>query len=263
MKIAVCIKQVPDTETQPKIAGDGKSLEQGDVNWIISPYDEFAVEEALQIKQNAGDGEVIVISVGEDRVTSALRHALAMGADKAIHCKDAAFDGSDAAGYATVLAAAIRKLGDVNLVLLGKHGVGDDNQQVGTILAEKLGLPQASVVVKLEVAGDKATAHREIEGGHEVVETSLPAVITTQKGLNEPRYASLKGIMAAKKKPLEAWDAASMDLNPDSVGASGALTSYTSIELPPARQAGKILEGEPADMAKELARLLREEAKVI
>ncbi len=263
MKIVVCIKQVPDTETKPKIAADGRSLEPADVNWVISPYDEFALEEALKIKEKAGGGEVIVVTVGEERAQSALRSGLAMGADRAVHCKDDAFAGGDAWATAKVLAAAIKKLGGADLVLAGKHGVGDDNQQVPTILAEILGMPQVTVVVKLDVADGKATAQREIEGGHEVVETSLPAIITAQKGLNEPRYASLKGIMAAKKKPLDVWDAKALDLAPDAVGAKGSLTTYLKLELPPKRSEGKILKGEPADVAKELARLLREEAKAI
>lgn len=262
MKIVVCIKQVPDTETRPKVAGDGRSLEQGEVNWVISPYDEYAIEEGIKIKEAKG-GEVIAVSVGDDRVVSALRSALAMGADRAVHCKDAAFAGSDAAANAAVLVAAIKKLGGADIVLLGKHGVGDDNQQVGTIVAEKLDMPVVTVVTKLEVGDGTATAHREVEGGSEVVETTLPAVITAQKGLNEPRYASLKGIMAAKKKPLETWGAADLDLAPDSVGAKGAYTTYLKLELPPKRSEGKILTMEPAEAARELARLLREEAKAI
>jgi electron transfer flavoprotein beta subunit len=263
MKIVVCIKQVPDTETRPKVAADGRSLDPADVNWVISPYDEYAVEEALLIKEKAGAGEVVVVTLGEERAANALRTALAMGADRAVHCKDDAFAGSDAAATGRVLAAAVKKLGGADLVLLGKHGVGDDNQQVGPILAEALGMPQVTVVVKLELKDGKAVAHREIEGGTEIVETSLPAVISAQKGLNEPRYASLKGIMAAKKKPLDVWNAGALDLSPDAVGARGSLTTVLKLELPPRRAEGKVLKTEPAEAARELARLLREEAKAI
>ena len=257
MKIVVCIKQVPDTETRPKIGADGKSLDPADVNFVMSPYDEFAVEEAIQLQEKNG-GEVVVVSVGDDRVVKELRQALAMGADRAVHCKGDGFGALDAAATAEVLSAAIRKIGDVDLVLLGKHGVGADNQQVGSIVAENLDLPAVTVVVKLEVADGKLKAEREIEGGHEIVECHLPALVTAQKGLNEPRYASLKGIMKAKKKPLDAWDAAVLELSEVS-----PRTSYVKLEMPPERQAGRIIEGEPAEAAKELARLLREEAKVI
>ena len=185
-----------------------------------------------------------------------------MGADRAVHCKDEAYKDSDADGVGRILAAALKKVG-ADLILMGKLGMGDDYQIVPAVVAEHLGLPQVTVVTKLEIDGAKAVAHREIEGGHEVVETPLPAVITAQKGLNEPRYASLKGIMAAKKKPLDVWDAKALELSPDKVGAKGALTTFVKMELPPQRSGGKILTGEPADTAKELARLLREEAKAI
>jgi electron transfer flavoprotein beta subunit len=255
----VCIKQVPDTETRIKIGPDGKSIVEADVNWIVSPYDEFAVEEALRIKEKHG-GEVVLVTLGPDRAQSALRSGLAMGADSAVHLKDPLFDATDTLGTARALAAAIESLVPFDLVLTGQQGVGGDNSQVPGLLAELLDLPQVTVAVKVEIQDGKAAVEREIEGAHESWETSLPAVISAQKGLNEPRYASLKGIMAAKKKPIRTLDAAGLGLT----GADlGPRVEVTALELPPPRPAVKMVEGDPAAQARELVRLLSEEAKVI
>ena len=258
MKIAVCVKQVPDTETRVRIAPDGKGIVESDVNWIVSPYDEFAIEEALKIKEAKG-GEVVLVSVGPDRVQSALRNGLAMGADSAVHLKDAAFDGLDPLGTARVLAAAIKGLG-ADLILAGQQGVGGDHSQVPGLLAELLDLPQVTMAVKIELGDGQARVEREIEGAHEVWETSLPALISAQKGLNEPRYASLKGIMAAKKKPIDVKDAAALGLD---AAALAPRTTVAALELPPARQAVRMIEGDADTQVKELLRLLHEEAKVI
>ena len=258
MKIAVCIKQVPDTEARIRIAPDGKSIVEGDLNWIVSPYDEFAIEEALKIREAKG-GEVVLLTVGPDRAQAALRSGLAMGADSAVHLKDPAFDGLDPLGTAWVLAAALKPMAP-DLVLTGQLGVGGDNAQVPGLLAEILDLPQVTMVVKLEVGDAKATAEREIEGGREVWETELPAVISAQKGLNEPRYASLKGIMAAKKKTIQAQDAAALGLKPEDVKPR---TRVVGLEPPPLRAAGKMVAGDPDTQVKELLRLLHEEAKVL
>jgi electron transfer flavoprotein beta subunit len=258
LKIAVCVKQVPDTETRVRIGPDGKGIVESDVNWIVSPYDEFAIEEALKIKEAKG-GEVVLVTVGPDRVQSALRNGLAMGADSAVHLKDAAFEGLDPLGTARVLAAAIKGLG-VDLVLTGQQGVGGDNSQVPGLLAELLDLPQVTMAVKVELADGTARVEREIEGAHEVWETSLPAVISAQKGLNEPRYASLKGIMAAKKKPIDVKDAAALALD---AAALAPRATLVALELPPSRQAVRMIEGDADTQVKELLRLLHEEAKVI
>jgi electron transfer flavoprotein beta subunit len=258
LKIAVCVKQVPDTEARVRIAADGKGIAETDINWIISPYDEFAVEEALRIKEKKG-GEVVLVSLGPDRVQSALRSGLAMGADSAVHLKDALFEGLDTLGTARALAAAVKALG-ADLVLLGQQGVGGDNSQVPGLLAELLDLPQVTMAVKLEVEEGKATVEREIEGAHERWETSLPAVVSAQKGLNEPRYASLKGIMAAKKKTIEVKDAAALGLSAEALRSR---TTVAALEMPPARQAVRMVEGDPDTQARELIRLLHEEAKVI
>jgi electron transfer flavoprotein beta subunit len=258
MKIAVCVKQVPDTETRIRIGPDGKGIVETDVNWIVSPYDEFAIEEALRIKEAKG-GEVVVVSLGPDRVQTALRNGLAMGADSAVHLKDPLFEATDTLGTARALAAALEALAP-DLVLLGQQGVGGDNSQVPGLVAELLDLPQVTMAVKIELQEGQATVEREVEGAHEIWETSLPAVISAQKGLNEPRYASLKGIMAAKKKPIETKDAAAVGLSAEDLKPR---TVIVALELPPPRAAVRMIEGDAATQAKELIRLLHEEAKVI
>ncbi len=259
MKIVVCIKQVPDTETRIRIAPGGAGIVETDVNWIVSPYDEFALEEALRLKEKNG-GEVVLVTLGPERAQSALRSGLAMGADSALHLKDAAFDGADTLGTARALAAAVRTLQPFDLVFTGQQGVGGDHSQVPGLLAELLDLPQVTVALKVEVEGGTARVEREIEGAHELWETSLPALISAQKGLNEPRYASLKGIMAAKKKTIQVLDAAALGLSPDDLRPR---LRVSALELPPARAAVRMVEGDPGTQARELVRLLHEEAKVI
>jgi len=258
VKIVVCVKQVPDTETRIRIAPDGAAIVESDVNWIVSPYDEFAVEEALRIKEARG-GEVILVCLGPDRAQSALRSGLAMGADSAIHLKDALFERTDTLGTARALAAAIKPLA-ADLVLAGQQGVGGDHSQVPGLLAEMLDLPQVTTAVKIVLGDGRATVTREIEGAHEEWDVTLPAVISAQKGLNEPRYASLKGIMAAKKKPVEVRDAASLGLTADDLAPR---TRTVALELPPTRAAVKMIEGAPDQQVNELLRLLHEEAKVL
>ena len=260
MKIVVCVKQVPDTETRVRIAPEGNAIAESDVNWIVSPYDEFAIEEALKIKEAKGEGEVVLVTVGPDRAQSALRTGLAMGADSAVHVKDASLDGADTLATARALAGAIKTLDPYDLVLCGQQGVGGDNSQIPGLLAEMLDLPQVTVAIKIDLQDGKATVEREIEGAHEKWETSLPAVISAQKGLNEPRYASLKGIMAAKKKPIQALDAAGVGLD---AATAAPKVKVTAMELPPDRPAVNMIEGEPDAQAKELIRLLNEDAKVI
>jgi len=249
LNIAVCVKQVPDTETKVKISDDKKSIIESDINFILNPYDEFGVEEALKITAKDG-GEVTVISLGPDRVTSAIRSALAMGAQKAIHIKTAS-NPTDPGVIADALAQVL-KAGNYDLIFTGKQAIDDDHAQMASLLAEKLNIPAVNVVVKLDVNDGKVRAEREIEGAHEVVECSTPCVISTQRGLNEPRYASLKGIMAAKKVQIEEASA--------SLGASQI--EIVEYNYPPAKSAGKIV-GDSADAVPELLRLLNEEAKVI
>jgi electron transfer flavoprotein beta subunit len=264
MNIVVLVKQVPDTEAKIEVKPGTNDIVRETITFVVNPYDEYAVEEALQIKEKLGEGEVTVVGMGPDKATEALRTCLAMGADKAVHLKDDAFDGSDSYAAALALSKALEGL-SYDLVLCGKQAVDDDNAAVGIELAELLGLPHVAVVTKLEISDDrtKAVCHREIEGASEVVETALPAVITAQKGLNEPRYASLKGIMSAKRKPLDAKDAASLGLSPEQVGARGAKVKVVEMSPPPLRPAGRIVPGEPSEAARETIKLLREEAKVI
>jgi electron transfer flavoprotein beta subunit len=259
MKIVVCVKQVPDTETRIRLAPEGNAIVEADVNWIVSPYDEFAIEEALRIREKQG-GEVVLVTAGPERAQSALRTGLAMGADSALHVKDPLVDATDPLGTARALAAAVQSLAPFDLVLTGQQGVGGDNSQVPGLLAELLDLPQVTVAVKIEVGEGKAVVEREIEGAHETWETSLPAVVSAQKGLNEPRYASLKGIMAAKKKTIDVKDAAALGLD---ASALAPKTRVTALELPPARPAVRMIEGDADTQVKELLRLLHEEAKVI
>ena len=264
MNILVCLKQVPDTETQIKVAPDGISIATDNIKWIINPYDEYAVEEALRLKEKFG-GEVTIIGAGPNRVTESIRTALAMGADKGILVDDPAITGSDSLGIAKILSAAIKDL-DYDIILCGKQGMDDDYGIVGSLLAELLGIPQISVVVKLEVSEDASTikAHREVEGATLVIESPLPALITAQKGLNEPRYASLPGIMKAKKKPLDVKTIADLGLDASQVGERGAKIQIMQITPPEEREAGKIVEGEtPQEMAANLVKLLHEKAKII
>ncbi|MFC1889280.1 electron transfer flavoprotein subunit beta/FixA family protein [Thermodesulfobacteriota bacterium] len=264
MNIIVCMKQVPDTEAKIKILPDGAGIDAEGVKFVMNPYDEFAVEEALLIKEKFG-GEVVIVCLGPDRSTEAIRTALAMGADRGVHLNDAAFEGSDSYVTAKLLAKAIGEM-EYDIILAGKQAVDNDNAQVYAALAELLDIPHASVVTKLEIAedGKSAVANREIEGGaKEVIEIQLPAVIAAQKGLNEPRYASLPGIMKAKRKEIKVLDLAAVGLDAGQVGADGSKVKMSGFSLPPEREAGKVIEGEPEEQAAELVKLLREEAKAI
>ena len=252
MKIAVCIKRVPDSETRVRIAADGKSLDEAGVKFILNPYDDFAVEEALRRKEAAGTGEVVVVALGSAAAQETIRTALAMGADRGVLLQTDRVP-ADGLEVAKALAAELQG-GGYDLILCGKMAIDDGNHQVGPMVAELLDLPCVTTVVHLDIDIGQRTgvAEREIEGGVEVVEFPLPAVLTTDKGLNEPRYPALKGIMAAKKKPLET--------KPAAVGAGGL--EVLAMIPPPERKAGKIV-GEGAAAVPELIRLLREEAKVL
>jgi len=249
MNIIVCIKRVPDSESRIAIASDGISVDTEGVKFVVNPYDEYAIEEALRLKEAAGEGTVTVMTLGGEESKETLRTALAMGADQAVLLRGR--PSIDGLGTAEKLAEALKGR-EFDLILFGKQAIDDDNLQVPAMVAELLGLPCANVVVELQVEGVKAKAEREVEGGHEVLEFNLPAVVAAQKGLNEPRYASLKGIMAAKKKPLEEVD----------VGDAESRLEVLQVTGPPERSAGEIV-GQGADAVPELVRKLREEAKVL
>ena len=250
MKIAVCVSHVPDTATKVKVGADQKTIDPSGVTYVVNPYDEFAIEEALKMKEKfGGDSEVTAISVGGDANKETIRKALAMGVDKGILLKDE--NHRDSFGIAKALAEEI-KSGNYELVFCGKQSVDYDNSAVPQLLSEFLGFSCISVVVSLNIDDRKVTAEREIEGGKEVVETELPVIIGAQKGLNEPRYASLKGIMASKKKVIEEKPAATSEQYAEVLG----------MKKPPEKQPGRIL-GTDKSAVPELVRLLREEAKVI
>jgi electron transfer flavoprotein beta subunit len=252
MKIAVCIKRVPDSETRVKIASDGKSLDEAGVKFVLNPYDEFAVEEALRRKEQAGAGEVVVVTLGPVAAQETIRTALAMGADRGVLLQVDRIP-ADGLVVARALAAELKD-GAYDLILFGKMAIDDYNHQVGPMVAELLGLPCVTAIAHLELADGKGVAEREIEGGIEVCEFPLPAVLTVDKGLNEPRLPALKGIMAAKKKPL--------DIKPGALAPGLGGIEVIAMTLPPERAAGRIV-GEGAAAVPELVRLLREEAKVL
>jgi electron transfer flavoprotein beta subunit len=246
----VCIKQVPDTETKVKVAADGRSLDPAGVTLVMNPYDEFALEEALRVREKLGAGEVVAVSLGGASVQTTLRSALAMGADRAIHIKT---DGSplDPLRVARALATTLKDLA-ARILWFGKQAVDDDSAQVAPMVAELMGLPCATVIGHFELRDSLAVVEREVEGGRERVEVPLPAVLSADKGLNEPRYASLKGIMAAKKKPIE-----------ERAAEPGEPALETiSLELPPPRAPGRVV-GQGVGAVPELVRALREEAKLI
>ena len=250
MKIVVCVKQVPDSETRVRVGADGRRVDLAGVSMVVNPYDEFALEAALQLKEATGAGEVVVLTLGTAAAATTMRTALAMGADRGVLLKA---DPSEADGRAVseALAAQLKTLAP-DLVLFGKQAIDDDGAQVGPRVAELLGLPCVTVVTGLTVTDGRVRAEREVEGGLEVCACSLPAVITTQKGLNDPRYPSLKGIMAAKKKEILEVETA--------LPAPGL--AVRKVSPPPARKPGRIV-GTGREAVPELVRVLREEARVI
>jgi Electron transfer flavoprotein, beta subunit len=256
MKIAVLVKQVPDTETKIKTKADGSGIEMEGVKFIVGPYDEFAIEEAIKTKEKNAGSEVTVVSLGPTRVVEAMRTALAMGCDKAIHIDD---EGQNPDSY--VIAKALAKViadGGFEIVFTGKQAIDLDNSQVTQQVAEFLGWPQVMILEKIEVGGGKAMATRRVSGGaKEVYEVPLPAIFGCEKGLNTPRYASLPGIMKAKSKPVETKKLSELK------GDAQAKVVYSNYRMPPEKAPGKMLSGDAATQVKELVRLLREEAKVI
>ena len=250
MKIAVCIKRTPDSESRFKIAASGSAIDETGLKFDLDDFASYAVEVALQLNEKSGGGDTVVYAVGPDVVQETLRKAMSMGATRAVQLKTDA-QPVDGLSVAKALAAEL-STGGYDLVLFGKHAFDTSAAIVGTATAELLGLPCATAVSKLEIANGRGTARRELEGAAEMVEFPLPAAVTIDEGIARPRYPSLKGIMAAKKKPLE--------VKPAQVGP--ARVSVTTMELPPERPAGRII-GEGVAAVPELVRLLQTEAKVL
>jgi electron transfer flavoprotein beta subunit len=260
MKIAVLVKQTPDTETKANLGASG--LETNGVKFILNPYDEFAVEEAIQLRDKT-QGSATVVSLGPDRCIEAMRTALAMGCDSGIHIQVAEDEGKklDSFAVAKALAEALKQKGPFDLILSGKQAIDDDALAVPSMVAEFLGLPRATVVTKLAIdAGTKKVkANRAVEGGaEEVIEFSLPALVAAHKGLNNPRYASLPGIMKAKQKKVDVLPLASLG-----VSSADAKLIFESFELPPEKKAGKVFKGSADELAQQIVTHLRNEAKVI
>ena len=243
------MRRVPDTAIRVKIAPDQKSVVTGDGEFVINPYEEYALEQGVQLKEKYG-GEVSVLTLGPERSTNVILKALALGADKAIHLKSEDFP-DDPSAVARAIAAELKTV-EFDVVLFGKKGVDDDNQQVGPMVAELLGIPCVTQIVKLDITAGKAVAHREVEGGVIVVETSLPSAVTAEKDLTVPRYASLRELVAARKKPI---------LVKETQQFPGVLETV-SVQYPPQRPPGRVL-GKGIEAVPILVKVLHEEAKVI
>jgi electron transfer flavoprotein beta subunit len=257
MNLYVCIKQVPDTETKIKVNGDASGIDTTGVKWIMSSYDEFAVEEALRLKEKNAGSTVTVVSAGPDRVVDALRTALAMGADNAIHVELP--ENADSNMAAKAITGALKKESGIDLIFFGKEALDDGAAQVPQLVGTYMGIPAVTVVCGIEYSGNTLKCKREIEGGSfEMVEVSTPAVIAAHKGLNEPRYATLPNIMKAKKKEVKALKLADVG-----VSASDQKIKLKNFQLPPPKQAGKKIDGDAAVQAKALVTALHNEAKVI
>jgi electron transfer flavoprotein beta subunit len=262
MKIAVLVKQVPDMESKFKIIGDSK-IDESQIAFKMNDFDEYAVEAALQLKEKFG-GEVIIISAGPERASKEIRQAFAMGGDWGIQIQDEQVDAGDNFVVASALCKAVESLGGVDLVLTGVQAEDDQAAVTGVMIADMLGMPHCTNVVKIEVGGDgkSMTVNRELEGGlNEVLEMPMPAVLTIQSGINQPRYPTLPGIMKAKKKRLDVKKAA--DLGVAAVGDAGSRTKFVKMFFPVSDHKAEIIEGDPKTAAAKLVEKLRNEAKVI
>jgi electron transfer flavoprotein beta subunit len=258
MKIFVAIKQVPDTETKLKLLPGNTGADMTGVKWIVNPYDENAIEEAIKIKEKNAGTQVFAITLGpKQRASEVLRTALAMGCDEGVVI-NTTID-LDNLAVAKALAAAIKAEGGCDLLLLGKLAIDDNGSSVGPMVAELLGIPHVSVVSKVEVNGTQLKVERDIEGGaKEIFEVPMPCLLTANKGLNMPRYASLPGIMKAKKKVLKEYEAEALGIS-----AANVKSKFTAFTMPEDKTAVKMIAGDAATQAQELVRALRDEAKVL
>ncbi|UCD32749.1 MAG: electron transfer flavoprotein subunit beta/FixA family protein [Desulfobacterales bacterium] len=260
MEIIVLLKQVPATESLIRIDDDGASIKTDDIKWVVNPYDEFAVEEALRIKEAHG-GSVTIVSVGPEKASEAIRTALAMGADKGVLITDPGVSDFDSLIVSRILAGALKEI-PFDLIIAGHRSVDKDNSQVGPATAELLNIPHISMVIKQDITDSKIRCHKTVEGGTVVLEMPLPALITTQRGLNEPRYASLPGIMKAKKKPIDVKTIMDSGFDGDPIGES--MVKIIVMKPPRERKDGIMIKAD-SNLAKaaELVRILHEEAKVL
>jgi len=260
MNIYVFVKRVPDTESKIRINHETNAVVEEGLTFVLNPYDEYAVEEALRLRESKG-GQVTVFSVGGGETLVILKKCLAMGADEAVLIKDEAGETYDSLRTAKIIAQTLKKkYSDYSLLLFGKQSVGADNAQIPAMVGEILGIPQVNVVTKLEIEGNQGEALREIEGASERISFSLPAVVSAQKGLNEPRYETLKGIMMAKRKEIPVVTVQELELSGEDLVPRLEIVRMMS---PPERKAGKIIEDEPAEAAKKLVEFLHHEAKLI
>ncbi len=259
MKVGVCIKSTPDTDTRIKIQGAGEGIDPAGIKWIISPYDSFALEQGAQTREKLG-GECVLFSVGGGDTQKNLRDGLAVGADRAVQIDDPALKGADSLVTARVLAAAIKAEG-IEIVFTGRQAIDLDNVQVPAMVAELLDWPHVSMVSEFALEGDTWTAVRNVGGGaREKVTGKLPVLVTTDRGLNTPRFAKLPDIMKAKTKKVDVKTASALGLSADDISPAVQLSGFGT---PAERSKGKFISGDVATQAKELVRLLREEAKVL
>lgn len=264
MRIAVCLKQVPNTEARLRVGRDGKWIDEEGLSFVLNESDEYALEEAQRLTEAAGGGEVVVFSLGPDRAQEALRKALAKGADRAVLLSDPVFAGGDATASGRALAAAIRNEGDFDLVLTGSQSDDVGYGGTGSVIAGELGWPHVWLVMGVELESSSAKVTREMESGmNEIVRVALPAVLEVQAGINHPRYAPLKGIMAAKRKPLDRKTPADLGLDEGSIGAAGSRLEILSIGFPDSGEGAQMLEGTPEDVARQLVEKLQREARVL
>lgn len=259
MNIVLCVKQVPSTETRIRVSTQTGFVDTSDAEWVVNPYDEYALETALRLKEQLGDVTISAVALGPDRVKSALKTVLATGADNALHLWDPAYEGLDALSVGRVLAAAIAR-GQYDLVLCGKQAIDDDMAAVPQAVAHFLGIAHVAVVAEVHIEGRRVVAHREVEGATEVVETALPCLLSIQKGRYEPRLPTLKGMMAAKKKEIPTLNLTELALDPARL-TRGLVP--VGDRLPPARKPGRVIVAEPAAAVDELVRALHEEVRVI
>jgi electron transfer flavoprotein beta subunit len=248
MNIVVCVKQVPDTWAERKLKQDDSTLDRESVDGVINELDEYAIEEGLA-QAEAHEGEVTILTMGPGKASDSIRKALSMGADKAVHVQDDALTGSDALATSLVLAKVLERIG-YDLVILGSESTDARMGVMASMLAERLGVPQASLASKLEIDGQTVRVQRQTDAGYDKVESSLPAVVSVVEKINEPRYPSFKGIMAAKKKPVETLSLADLGIDAGQVGLAAAATEVVSFAARPPRQAGTIVKDEGDGGAK-------------